>query len=168
MPQKVKKSSAIPASNRMNLPLELVDVLNWRDCKPIELKQPIDADIEASVDHFIGTMHPVYYHLIQFGVDYHNFMDSNDVAGLHEFIAKYKNDSYWRLKRFANGLQMDIEAVTNTLLYPDISNGVVEGTNNAIKCDKRLCGGRAKIDLLTARTLLRQSSKSSKTSANTA
>jgi len=131
-------------------------------------KQPIDADIEASVERFISVMHPVYKHLIQFGIDYHNFMDSNDVAGLHEFIAKYKNDSYRKLAKFANGLQMDIEAVTNTLLYPDISNGVVEGTNNAIKCDKRLCGGRAKIDLLTARTVLRQLSKSSRASTDTA
>ena len=143
-------------------------MLNWRDCKPIVPKQPIDADIEASVERFISVMHPVYKHLIQFGIDYHNFMDSNDVAGLHEFIAKYKNDSYRKLAKFANGLQMDIEAVTNTLLYPDISNGVVEGTNNAIKCDKRLCGGRAKIDLLTARTVLRQLSKSSRASTDTA
>ena len=140
----------------MKLPLELVDVLNWRDRDPIATRPPIDLEIEASVNLLIGIRHPAFGHMIQFGIDYHSFMDNNDVAGLHEFIAKYKDDSYWRLAKFAKGLQMDIEAVTNTLLYPHISNGVVEGTNNAIKCDKRICGGRAKADLLTARTIVRQ------------
>ena len=163
-----KKSSAIPASNRMNLPLNLVDVLNWRDPDPLESKKPKDADIESSVDSLIGSMYPVFGHMIQFGIDYHNFMDNNNVAGLHEFIEKYKGDSCWRLAKFAKGLQMDIDAVTNTLLYPDISNGVVEGMNNAVKCDKRVCGGRAKVDLLTARTVLRQLPEPSGADAKTA
>jgi transposase len=105
--------------------------------------------------------------MIQFGIDYHNFMDNNNPAGLLEFINKYKDSSHWRLARFAKGLQMDIAAVTNTLLYPDISNGMVEGINNAIKCDKRVCGGRANIDLLTSRTVARQLNKSSSLSGNT-
>ena len=46
---------------------------------------------------------------------------------------------------------MDTDAVRNTLIYPDISNGIVEGINSIIKCVKRVCGGKAKIDLLTAK-----------------
>jgi transposase len=146
----------------MNLPIELVDVLNWRDIGPSEKKQPILPDVEASVDQFISSMYPAYKHMIQFGVDYHSFMDNNDPAGLIGFIEKYKDDSYWRLAKFAKGLQMDLEAVKNTLLYPDISNGVVEGINSNIKCDKRVCGGKAKIDLLTAKILIRQINKATK------
>ena len=143
----------------MNLPLELVDVLNWRNVEPIKEKQPTNADNEATVDHFISTIYPVYSHMIQFGIDYHSFMDKNDPIGLLDFIEKYKNDSYWRLAKFANGLQMDIEAVTNTLLYPHISNGPTEGINSAIKCVKRVCGGKAKIDLLTAKMVIRHLNK---------
>jgi len=151
----------------MNIPLELVDVLNWRNIVPIE-KQLIDTDIEASVDHFINSMYPVYDHMIQFGLDYHNFMDSNDPAGLLEFIDKYKNDGYWRLAKFANGLQMDLDAVMNTLLYPGVSNGMTEGINSMVKCIKRVCGGKAKIDLLTAKMLIRHLNKAPKETGATA
>jgi transposase len=86
-------------------------------------------------------------------------MDNNDLTGLIEFIQKYKNDSYWRLARFANGLEMDIEAVKNTLIHPNISNGVTEGINSLIKSIKRVGGGKAKIDLLTAKMVIRHLKK---------
>jgi len=106
-------------------------------------------------------MHPVAEHMVQFGADYHSFMDRNDPDGLLEFIDKYKVDSFWRLARFAKGLEADIDAVRNTLLYPTISNGPVEGINSIIKCVKRVGGGRAKIDLLSATMILRQLQKES-------
>ena len=144
--------------NRMNIPQELADILGWRRIESAKEKQMTN-NTEAFVDYYLSTMHPVYNHMIQFGIDYHNFMDNNNSVGLLEFIEKYKNDSYWRLARFAKGLQKDIEAVKNTLLYPNISNGVTEGINSVIKCIKRVCGGRAKIDLLTAKMVLRHLSK---------
>jgi len=147
----------------MNIPMQLADVLNWRDTGPsMENQAPIGASREAAVDHYLSFMCPVVEHMVQFGADYHNFMDSNDPDGLIEFIYKYKGDSYWRLARFAKGLEMDIDAVRNTLLYPDISNGPVEGINSIIKCVKRVGGGRAKIDLLSATMVLRQLHKGSK------
>jgi len=146
----------------MNIPMELADVLNWRDTAPsIDNRASNGAIREAAVDNFLSVMYPVTGHMVQFGVDYHNFMDRNDPVGLLEFIEKYKVDSYWRLARFANGLEKDIDAVRNTLLYPDISNGPVEGINSIIKCVKRMGGGRAKIDLLSATMVLRQLHKDS-------
>jgi len=152
----------------MNIPLELVDVLNWRDAGPVENKLAANADAAEVVDRHISNMNPVYAHMIQFGIDYHKFMDNNDLAGLHEFIDKYRGDSYWRLAKFANGLQMDIDAVKNALIYPDISNGIVEGINSIIKCVKRVCGGKAKIDLLTAKMVVRHIGKAPSPSRNTA
>ena len=93
-------------------------------------------------------------------------MDNNDPAGLLGFIDKYKTNKYKRLASFAKGLQMDLEAVKNTLLYPDISNGPVEGTNNLAKCVKRVGGSKAKIDLLAARVVLRQLDKPPAADAN--
>ena len=159
-PASVKKNNAIPAKNRMNLPLELVDALKWRENETFDKKQPpVETIREASIEHYLNIMHPVYSHMIQFGIDYHNFMDNNDPVGLYEFIEKYKNDNYWRLAKFANGLQMDIDAVKNTLIYRNISNGVVEGINSLIKCIKRVGGSKSKIDLLTAKMVIRHSSK---------
>ena len=163
-----KKTESIPVKIRMDIPLELADILKWRNTNPNETKQVIDyINREETVDHYLSVMHPVCGNMIQFGIDYHNFMDNNDPSGLVDFINKYKHDSYWRLARFANGLQMDIDAVKNTLLYPHISNGPVEGTNSIIKCVKRMGGSRAKIDLLTAKMVLRQLNKEpKKTDAN--
>ena len=141
----------------MKLPRDLEGILNWNATEADGMKTTgIDSELEASIDRFINSMYPAFGHLVQFGVDYHKFMDSNDPAGLVEFIEKYRGDSYWRLAKFANGLQMDIAAVKNALLHPNISNGPVEGKNSSVKCDKRVYGGRAKIDLLTAKALLRQ------------
>ena len=144
----------------MNIPLELVDILKWRDTGTNEVKPAaIGMNREPAVDWYLSTMHPVCEDMVQFGVEYHSFMDSNDIAGLIEFTEKYKNSSYGRLASFANGLQMDIEAVKNTLLYPHISNGLVEGNNSTIKCAKRVGGSRAKIDLLSATIIIRQLDK---------
>jgi len=151
----------------MKLPLELVDVLNWRE-RESDVPNPTSSTMNSElVDQFFSNMYSVYDHMIQFGVDYHNFMDRNDPIGLLVFIDKYKNDDYWRLARFANGLNMDLDAVRNTLLYPDISNGIVEGINSIIKSVKRVCGGKAKIDLLTAKMLIRHRSKSARVIKNT-
>jgi len=158
-PVKSKTDNAISANNRMNLPLELVNILKWGNELNKKSPEVIDLNAEASVEHYLNVMHPVYSHMIQFGVDYHNFMDKNNPTGLIEFIEKYKNDNYWRLAKFANGLQMDFEAVKNTLLYPNISNGIVEGTNSLTKSVKRVGGGKAKIDLLTAKMVIRQLNK---------
>ena len=153
----------------MNIPLELVDVFNWRDAEPFKgRKAETSTDSEAAVNHYLSTMHAVYNHMIRFGVDYHKFMDNNDPVGLLEFIDKYKDDGYWRLARFANGLQMDIDAVTNTLLYPNISNGMVEGINSLIKSIKRVGGGKAKVDLLTAKVVIRHLDKCSSATGDTA
>jgi transposase len=144
----------------MNIPLELLNVFNWGDSNQHEIKPVIPiANADAFVENYLSAIHPVYGHMIQFGIDYHDFMDNNDPVGLLEFIDKYKNDKYGKLASFAKGLEKDIEAVKNTLLYPDISNGVVEGINNDIKSVKRVGGGKAKVDLLAAKMVIRHQFK---------
>jgi len=131
--------------------------LNWTATEPTGVKTAeIKAELESSVNGLIIAMHPVCAHMVQFGLDYHKFMDDNDPVGLLGFIEKYRGDSYWRLAKFANGLQMDLDAVKNALLYPDITNGPTEGINSLTKCVKRASCGRAKIDLLVSKTILRQ------------
>jgi len=152
----------------MKIPLELVDILNWRNTERDSQNHAAnEVSHEAFVDYFLSTVHPVYNHMLQFGMDYHDFMDNNDPDGLLEFIDKYKDDSYWRLAKFANGLTKDLDAVKNTLLHPDISNGMTEGINSIIKCVKRVCGGKAKIDLLAAKMLLRHLNKPARAAINT-
>ena len=71
---------------------------------------------------------------------------------LYLFIEKYKRSTLKEIASFANGLEMDIEAVENAV-SSDLSNGFVEGTNNKIKMIKRTMYGRCKPLLLKAKLM---------------
>ncbi len=77
-----------------------------------------------------------------------------DVTKLDRFIHEYQNDSNEPISVFTTGLKKDFEAVKNCLLYPEISNGPMEGTNNKIKMIRKRGYGRAGIELLNALLVL--------------
>ncbi len=58
------------------------------------------------------------------------------------------------LAQYATGLEKDFEAMKNSLIYPEISNRLLEGTNSRIKMKHRRGGGRAGIELLNAYNVL--------------
>ena|GEM_PF-3524978 len=77
-----------------------------------------------------------------------------DAAKLDRLIYKYQDDPCEPISTFASGLKKDYEAVKNCLLYPQISNGPMEGTNNKIKMIRKRSYGRAGIELLNALLVL--------------
>jgi len=77
-----------------------------------------------------------------------------DVTKLDRFIHEYQNNSSEPISVFASGLKKDYESVKNCLLYPKISNGPMEGTNNKIKMIRKRGYGRAGIELLNALLVL--------------
>ena len=79
---------------------------------------------------------------------------SGEVARLDQFIATYLHDPREPLATFAAGLQKDYAAVKKCLLYPDISNGPMEATNQKIKMVRRRTYGRAGLELLNALLVL--------------
>jgi len=81
-------------------------------------------------------------------------LDRNDVAALDSFINYYKDSEIDSIAQFVNGLIKDYEAVKNCLLYPDISNGPIEGINSRTKFVHRRGGGRASVELLCAYRVL--------------
>jgi len=93
-------------------------------------------------------------HLITFLLAFYNIFLHSDVTKLDCFINDYINDSTEPLSIFASGLRKDYEAVKNCLLYPGISNGPMEGTNNKIKMVRRRGYGRVGIELLNALMVL--------------
>lgn len=93
-------------------------------------------------------------HLLTFLLAFYNILLHRDVTKLDCFINDYINDSTEPLSIFASGLRKDYEAVKNCLLYPEISNGPMEGTNNKIKMVRRRGYGRVGIELLNALMVL--------------
>ena len=87
-------------------------------------------------------------------IAFYDVLMAGDVARLDRFIATYLNDPRESLATFAAGLQKDYTAVKHCLLYPDISNGPMEATNQKIKMTRRRTYGRAGLELLNALLVL--------------
>ncbi len=77
-----------------------------------------------------------------------------DAQKLNSFINQYQNDENEEVALFASGLKKDLTAVNNSLLYPQVSNGPIEGTNNKIKMVRKRGYGRAGPELLNALMVL--------------
>jgi hypothetical protein len=102
----------------------------------------------------LEVLYPIIRILIVFLVDCYAVFDSRDVEALDAFIAKYKVCDIDALSQFANGLLKDYDAVKNSLIYNEISNGPTEGCNTRLKMTHRRCGGRADLELLNAFAVL--------------
>lgn len=87
-------------------------------------------------------------------VAFNEALVSADVKKLADFISKYQNHSIEPIATFASGLGKDNQAVMNSLLYPEISNGPIEGTNNKIKMMRRRGYGRAGLEFVNAISVL--------------
>lgn len=82
--------------------------------------------------------------------EFRKIFEKKNVPLLYLFIEKYKKSQIKSIKRFASGLERDIEAVENAVAY-DYSNGFVEGTNSRLKMIKRTMYGRCGKHLLEAK-----------------
>lgn len=81
--------------------------------------------------------------------------DTADPVALTAFIQHYQGCAIGPLAHYATGLGKDYEAVKNSLIYPAISNGPLEGMNSRIKMKHRRGAGRAGLELLNAYNVLR-------------
>lgn len=95
--------------------------------------------------------------LVSFLSDCYKMFDDGSIVELDSFIIKYKDCGIDPLVQYANGLLNDYEAVKNSLIYKNISNGPLEGMNNRIKMKHRRGGGRAGIELINAYNVLKAS-----------
>ena len=93
--------------------------------------------------------------LVQFLSDCYHVFDAADPAALEAFIQQYQSCEIGPLAQYAIGLGKDYEAVKNSLIHPEISNGPLEGVNSRIKMKHRRGSGRAGLKLLNAYNVLR-------------
>ena len=103
------------------------------------------------------ALYPVIMILVVFLSDCYKVFDDYSTVELDSFITKYKGCEIAPLAQYANGLLVDYEAVKNSLIYKDISNGPSEGMNSRIKMKHRRGGGRAGIELINAYNVLKMS-----------
>ncbi len=99
-------------------------------------------------------MYPIILILIQFLKELYNVFDSRDIGALDMLIQTYRESEVDTLAQYAKGLATDYDAVKNSLVHGEISNGPIEGINNRIKAIHRRSSGRAGIFLLNAYMIL--------------
>lgn len=68
------------------------------------------------------------FNYIQFLAEFYFVIDNFDIFALDQFIDKYIKSDIDHLAQFAKGLKKDYDAVKNSIIYPHISNGPIEGT----------------------------------------
>ena len=72
---------------------------------------------------------------------------------LEKWISKIKEKEFTYIDAFVNGINRDMDAVTNSLIYK-ASNGITESKVNVTKLNKRKMYGRCSFQLLRNKTLL--------------
>lgn len=80
--------------------------------------------------------------LRQFVSSFRKTINGNDPDKLDRWVIEYSANHMKELASFAKGLEADITAVKNAIIY-DLTNGPVEGMNNRLKALKRSMYGRA-------------------------
>lgn len=98
----------------------------------------------------VKVTYTVVPYLTVFLSDCYHVFDTAETDELDRFIIKYKDSAYTPVARYANSLSADYAAVSNSLIYPNISNGPLEGHNGRVKFKHRRSGGKAGLDLLNA------------------
>lgn len=101
------------------------------------------------------ALYPVVITLVGFLSDCYRVFDADNPVELDIFINTYKDCDISPLAQYANGLLHDYDAVKNSLIYRNISNGPLEGANSRIKMKHRRGGGRAGIELINAYNVLK-------------
>jgi hypothetical protein len=109
-------------------------------------------EMDQSDIDFIVSKYPKVIEIQRCIYDFRIIFKEKNVELLEQFIARYSKNTLKPIKSFVSGLQVDLEAVKNSVTS-DLSNGFVEGNNNKIKAIKRMMYGRAKIDLLRVKVL---------------
>jgi len=85
--------------------------------------------------------------LRQFVCSFRDTLNGGDPDKLDRWLMEYSTCGLNKLASFANGLEADIAAVRNAIIY-DLTNGPIEGMNNRLKALKRSMYGRAANRLL--------------------
>lgn len=110
-----------------------------------EEHQVMNHIIEASKT--LSTMRTIY-------MTFRDIFKQKNTALLDRWLEQYKPSCLQEMASFTAGIEKDIDAVKNAIIYDDISNGPIEGLNNKLKAIKRQMYGRAGYRLLMLKMCL--------------
>lgn len=112
----------------------------------------LEKEIPQTDLDFILNKYPSVAEIKQCVQDFRTIYSEKSLTLLSHFIERYSKSKIKPINSFSAGLNMDLDAVKNSVIS-ELNNGFVEGINNKIKVIKRLMFGRAKLDLLRVRVI---------------
>jgi transposase len=118
------------------------------------LRRPADLDADEAVTAARIRQHPEVARASTLAQDFQALVRHRRAEGLDAWLAASQTSGIPELQRFATGLQHAYASIRATLSEP-WSTGQVEGQITRVKLVKRQMYGRAKVDLLKQRVLLR-------------
>lgn len=119
-------------------------------CKDISGKELDETEIET-INRLWGLNW--FDEMCEAASGFWKIVKKKSVKKLLKWIEKFKKSKLPKIATFVKGIQMDLKAVKNTLVYP-VSNGIVEGYVNKLKTVKRTLYGRAKLPLLQRKMIM--------------
>lgn len=111
-------------------------------------------DIEPEYFEYLLNKYPIIISLKICIREFRVIFEKGYQSLLYSFINKYKESSVKLIKKFAESMEKDLEAIENAVSSP-LSNGFVEGTNSKLKMVKRTMYGRCGCRLLAAKLLFK-------------
>ena len=98
--------------------------------------------------------YPVFAKIISLVTEFKKLIFDKKVSELESWIEEAMSIGISGINSFVNGLQRDLTAVKNAIIY-DYSNGLAEGSINKLKVIKRVMYGRCNFETLRKKVLLR-------------
>lgn len=119
------------------------------------MKRVLEKDLAAPEKDLLETLGRLdwFSELLEAAVTFRKNLGSGCPSRMDAWVSKYGDSGTDRLRKFVNGIKMDMDAVRNAILFKE-SNGITEGYVNKLKTVKRSMYGRAKLDLLKVKMIM--------------
>lgn len=133
------------ADEKIKIPLKQITSLIYN--KVNEKSEITPAQLEQ-----VYKKYPQIKQVLDVVYNFKEALFSGDKNQLDGWIKSAKEMDINEINSFIKGVEQDIDAVKNAIIYP-YSNGLAEGTVNKIKVIKRIMYGRNKFDMLKRKVL---------------
>jgi transposase len=114
----------------------------------------IDFDTLYSTTQRVLKEIPEIKTILQFVLAFRKLLKGSSLLALDQWIESVKKLENKHLNSFINGVERDKEAIQNSIIYPELSNGLAEGKVNKLKHIKRVMFGRCHFETLKRKVLL--------------
>lgn len=118
------------------------------------LYKPQEKVKDLSIDQLtqVNIEYPVFAKIINLVTQFKKLISDRNVGELENWIKEALSLGIRGIDSFVNGLQRDLTAVKNAIIY-DYNNGLAEGSINKLKVIKRIMYGRCDFETLRKKVL---------------